>query len=54
MCLERENPVFAFDDATSSYLTLAIMTGVAAVFVTIVLGYTIWCFYKMWGRMTAE
>ena len=41
-------------DATSSYLTLAIMTGVAAVFVPIVLGYTIWCFYKMWGRMTAE
>lgn len=41
-------------DATSSYLTLAIMTGVAAVFVPIILGYTIWCFYKMWGRMTAE
>lgn len=41
-------------DATSSFMTLAIMTAVAAVFVPIVLGYTIWCFYKMWGRMTAE
>ncbi len=40
-------------DATSSFLTLAIMTGIAVVFVPIVLGYTIWCFYKMWGRMTA-
>ena len=32
-------------DATSSYLALTIMSGVAAVFVPIVLGYyTIWCF----------
>ena len=41
-------------DSTSSFLTLAIMTAVAGVFVPIVLGYTIWCFYKLWGRMTAE
>ena len=41
-------------DATSSYLTLAIMTFVTAVFVPIILGYTTWCFYKMWGRVTAE
>ncbi len=41
-------------DATSSFMTLAIMTGVAVVFVPIILGYTIWCFYKLWGRMTAE
>lgn len=41
-------------DSTSSFMTLAIMTGVAAVFVPIILAYTIWCFYKLWGRMTAE
>lgn len=41
-------------DATSSYLTLAIMTFVAAVFVPVILVYTIWCFYKMWGPVTAE
>ncbi|WP_422475046.1 cytochrome d ubiquinol oxidase subunit II [Endozoicomonas sp. ALB032] len=41
-------------DATSSYLTLGIMTVVAMIFVPIILGYTIWCFYKLWGRMTAE
>lgn len=41
-------------DATSSYLTLGIMTVVAGIFVPIVLGYTIWCFYQLWGRMTAE
>ena len=41
-------------DATSSELTLGIMTFVAAVFVPIILGYTIWCFYKMWGRVTTK
>lgn len=41
-------------DATSSYMTLAIMTVVAALFVPIILSYTLWCFYKLWGRMTAE
>lgn len=41
-------------DATSSQLTLGIMTFVAALFVPIILGYTIWCFYKLWGRVTAQ
>ena len=41
-------------DSTSSYLTLAIMTVVAGVFIPVVLGYTIWCFYKLWGRVTPE
>lgn len=41
-------------DSTSSFLTLSIMTVVAGLFVPIVLGYTIWCFYKLWGRVTAE
>lgn len=41
-------------DSTSSFLTLAIMTLVAGIVVPIVLGYTLWCFYKLWGRITAE
>lgn len=41
-------------DATSSYLTLGIMSFVAAVLVPVVLGYTIWCFYKMWGRIGVQ
>lgn len=38
-------------DATSSLLTLRIMTVVAIIFVPIVLAYTIWCYYKMFGRL---
>lgn len=38
-------------DSTSSELTLNIMTGVALVMVPIILGYTIWCYYKMFGRL---
>lgn len=38
-------------DATSSALTLNIMLMVAAVFVPLVLGYTLWSYYKMWGRL---
>lgn len=38
-------------DATSSLLTLKVMTVVAIIFVPIVLAYTAWCFYKMAGRL---
>lgn len=38
-------------DATSSLLTLQVMTVVAIIFVPIVLLYTIWCYYKMFGRL---
>ncbi|ELG2044465.1 cytochrome d ubiquinol oxidase subunit II [Vibrio fluvialis] len=38
-------------DATSSELTLNLMTGVAFVMVPIILGYTTWCYYKMFGRL---
>ncbi|MGF1724092.1 cytochrome d ubiquinol oxidase subunit II [Photobacterium nomapromontoriensis] len=38
-------------DATSSELTMQIMTGVAAVMVPIILAYTSWCYYKMFGRL---
>ena len=41
-------------DATSSALTLNIMLMVACVFVPIVLGYTLWSYYKMWGRLDEE
>lgn len=38
-------------DATSSELTLNLMTGVAFVMVPIVLSYTVWTYYKMFGRL---
>ena len=41
-------------DATSSYLTLGIMTVVAAIMVPTILGYTIWCFYQLWGRVSRQ
>lgn len=41
-------------DATSSLGTLKVMTVVAIIFVPIVLLYTIWCYYKMFGRITKE
>ncbi|SIN78856.1 cytochrome d ubiquinol oxidase subunit II [Salinivibrio sp. ES.052] len=41
-------------DATSSELTLSIMTIVAAIFVPIILGYTLWCYIKMFGRLDAQ
>ncbi|MEA1064456.1 cytochrome d ubiquinol oxidase subunit II [Erwinia sp. HR93] len=41
-------------DATSSHMTLNLMTYVAIVFVPIVLAYTIWCYWKMFGRITKE
>ncbi len=41
-------------DATSSQLTLTTMTFAAMIFVPIVLAYTIWCYYKMFGRITEQ
>lgn len=38
-------------DSTSSQLTLEIMTCVAFVMVPVILGYTSWCYYKMFGRI---
>ncbi|BDR34784.1 cytochrome d ubiquinol oxidase subunit II [Photobacterium damselae subsp. damselae] len=38
-------------DATSSEFTLKIMTGVAFIMVPIILAYTSWCYYKMFGRL---
>lgn len=41
-------------DATSSFKTLTVMTVVACIFVPIVLAYTLWGYYKMWGKITDE
>lgn len=41
-------------NVTSSHLTLKLMFFVALVFVPIVLSYTLWSYYKMWGRVTVE
>ncbi|CAA2929938.1 Cytochrome bd-I ubiquinol oxidase subunit 2 [Arsenophonus endosymbiont of Bemisia tabaci Q2] len=38
-------------DATSSLFTLQVMTVVAIIFVPIILAYTTWCYYKMFGRI---
>ena len=39
-------------DATSSLLTLKIMTVAAIIFVPVILAYTTWCYCKMAGRLT--
>lgn len=41
-------------DAVSSHLTLNIMFFVVAALLPIVLGYTIWCYVKMWRRVTVD
>ena len=41
-------------DATSSQLTLQVMTILACIFVPTILLYTSWCYYKMFGRIDAR
>ncbi len=41
-------------DAASSHFTLTVMFVAAAILLPIVLGYTIWCYARMWGRVTAD
>ncbi|MGQ3674949.1 cytochrome d ubiquinol oxidase subunit II [Xanthobacter sp. TB0139] len=41
-------------DAASSALTLKVMLGAVVIFLPIVLLYTLWCYYKMWGKVTVE
>ncbi|RED33286.1 cytochrome bd-I ubiquinol oxidase subunit 2 apoprotein [Rhodopseudomonas thermotolerans] len=40
-------------DAASSELTLTVMFWAVVIFLPIVLGYTVWCYANMWGRVTA-
>ena len=41
-------------DASSSHLTLTVMFWAVVVFLPIVLGYTAWCYSKMWGTVSAQ
>jgi len=41
-------------DAVSSQKTLGIMFVVACIFVPLILGYTLWCYTRMWGRLTNQ
>ncbi|END1884698.1 cytochrome d ubiquinol oxidase subunit II [Escherichia albertii] len=41
-------------DGTSSQLTLQVMTIVAIITVPLILGYTVWCYYKMFTRLDEE
>ncbi|MAF98861.1 MAG: cytochrome d ubiquinol oxidase subunit II [Micavibrio sp.] len=41
-------------DASSSHLTLTIMFWAVVIFLPIVLLYTLWCYTRMWGKVTVE
>ncbi len=41
-------------DATSSQLTMEIITVIAFVMVPVILGYTTWTYYKMFGRLDTK
>ncbi len=41
-------------DATSSHRTLNVMFWAVAIFLPIILGYTLWNYYKMWGKVSEE
>jgi cytochrome bd ubiquinol oxidase subunit II len=41
-------------DAVSSHMTLNVMFIAVVIFVPIILTYTIWCYVKMWRRVTVE
>ena len=41
-------------DAASSHLTLTVMFWAVVIFLPIVVLYTIWCYYQMWGRVTLK
>jgi cytochrome d ubiquinol oxidase subunit II len=41
-------------DATSSHMTLSVMLVVAMIFVPLILLYTLWGYWKMWGTVTTQ
>jgi len=41
-------------DASSSHLTMTVMFWAVVIFLPIVIAYTIWNYYKMWGKVTVE
>lgn len=50
------NPVSSLTmwDAVSSHMTLGVMFVAACIFVPIILLYTSWGYYKMWGKVTSQ
>lgn len=50
------DPVYSLTiwDVVSSHKTLGIMFWVAMVFVPIILCYTLWGYYKLWGRISTD
>jgi cytochrome d ubiquinol oxidase subunit II len=50
------NPSHSFIawDATSSPLTLSVMFWAAVIFVPIIIAYTTWNYYKMWGKVSVD
>ncbi len=45
---------FTIWDASSSHLTLSVMFWATIIFLPIVLSYTVWNYYKMWGCLSVE
>lgn len=45
---------FTIWDSASSHLTLTVMFWATVIFLPIVLGYTIWNYRKMWGRLSVD
>lgn len=45
---------FTIWDASSSHLTLTVMFWATVIFLPIVLSYTVWNYYKMWGRLSVD
>lgn len=41
-------------DAPSSHLTLTVMFYAVVIFLPLVLGYTIWCYTRMWGKVSVN
>ncbi len=45
---------FTIWDASSSHLTLSVMFWATIIFLPIVLSYTVWNYYKMWGKLSVD
>jgi cytochrome d ubiquinol oxidase subunit II len=48
------NHSFTIWDASSSHLTLTVMFYATVIFLPVVLSYTVWNYYKMWGRLSVD
>lgn len=50
----RPNASFTVWDASSSHLTLTIMFWAVVIFLPLVLAYTVWAYWAMWGKISVE